>query len=747
MADGVAAILHACESWGGDARPLLYWDRSGAHHGPWGRVADDVAPTYVAEHGATASWQDWDHRAPLISVLVAMNNAGNFRSVTIPDLAGDDPWRSAYLACFGDLPVTVGLEPFEFELERIRPDATYDQLLDVTREPVSGSAADFLGRLRNRETLSPFELTYAGLTSSGRGTSHSWRDGLLHPNRRRLHPVVVVYSPDSVEDLCLIRTLRAARSRRGDGPFAVPNTVDFTSVISGWGASGAFNSASGRRCVLTSASVDTANLQQIARELGDHWTVEAFGELLDTPVRPHRASTDVVMFSGGSGLLLPWSEDDRRAFGSRVSGWGGLSSVVLVRPLGRRLAPSKSLSVDMWSGYRWIHGGCETSPANPAEPFTMRWPTNWTVLEAMMRDRDLSVRPSVPGRAAEVVLAQMEDIDELALLSSPDVIKLLYRLGERQGMTWFRSKFNAVIEQLRTAGDEMAERVGALEDYLSRLTASTEDAGRHTVTAAGMRLGASREETQHWIDWAEATNLLLRGVNVRCAACEGESWIPMRDIAPPVICPGCTAPIASAFPHDQVVFRYRASSPLLKLLDCDALGHLLLFRWLVSLFDHGMTDDYLVGGYPGVEFVDVDGTVLGEADVLLVFSDGSLGLAEYKRSARGLTADEVDKLDSLADRVGASWTMVATHDSAAACGAIWSECQQVLPQRPRFVLTGDQLFSHAVPAIGASPFAAPDLTTALQIEVASPMTIAVRLAEYRRPDIELRRAWEELETE
>lgn len=747
MADGVAAVLHACESWGGDARPLVYWDPLVDGHGPWALLADEVAPTVIARHGVDAEWNGRHRRAPLISVLVAMSGAGDLRPMTIPVLADDDPWRNAYLCCFGDLPATVGLEQWEFEVERIRPDATYEQLLEVTREPVEGSAGDLLTRLRNLERLSPLELTYAGLTSSGPSTSHSWRDGLLHPARRRTGPIVVVYNPDNVEDLCLTRTLRAAQSGHGDRHLAIPNTVDVPSVISGWATSGAFNTRSGRSCVLTSASVMTADLEAIAGEVGDICTVEGFGELLEAPVRPIRASSDVVMFSGGSGLVLPWSEDDRRAFQSRVSSRDALSSVVVVRPLGRRLPPSKSLNVDMWSGYRWIHGGCETSPSSPAEPFAIRWPTTWTVLEAMMRDRGLSVRPSVPGRAAEVVLAQMEDIDEIALLSSPDVVKLLYRLGERQGMTWFRSKFNEMIAHLRGAGDDLDERVGALEQYLGRLTASTDDAGRHTVTAAGMRLGASREQTRHWIEWAERSNLLLRGVNVRCSACESESWLPMRDIAPPVICPGCTAPISSGFPHDQVVFRYRASSALLKLLDNDALGHLLLFRWLVSLFGHGMRDDYLVGGYPGIEFVDADGRVLGEADVLLAFSDGTLALAEYKRSARGLTLNEVAKLDSLAELVGASWTVVATHDAAADCGAIWSECQQVLPQRPRFVLTGDQLFNYPLPAIGSSPFAQPDLASARTIEVSHPMTIAVRLAEYRRPDIELRETWEERPTE
>lgn len=217
----------------------------------------------------------------------------------------------------------------------------------------------------------------------------------------------------------------------------------------------------------------------------------------------------------------------------------------------------------------------------------------------------------------------------------------------------------------------------------------------------------------------------------------------MRDVVPPVVCPGCLDQVGSPFRHDQEVFHYRASDPLLRVLECDALGHLLLFRWLVELFDSPPHESFLVGGYPGVEFLDRAGQVVGEADVVLLFDDGTLALAEYKRSAVGLTSEEVEKLESLAALLGAGWTVVATHDAPENCGRLWSDCQQGPPARPRFALTGAQLFTVAFGVIGRSPFAPRDLSSAPgAVGAPRPVEFAKTLAQYRRPDVALHRAWE-----
>ena len=68
-------------------------------------------------------------------------------------------------------------------------------------------------------------------------------------------------------------------------------------------------------------------------------------------------------------------------------------------------------------------------------------------------------------------------------------------------------------------------------------------------------------------------------------------------------------------------------------------------------------------------------------------------LGECKRSGAGLRTGDIDKLEAIADRIGAAWTFYATPDWAAICPPIWQDLRRDLPDRRRFALTGEQLLS------------------------------------------------------
>jgi hypothetical protein len=130
----------------------------------------------------------------------------------------------------------------------------------------------------------------------------------------------------------------------------------------------------------------------------------------------------------------------------------------------------------------------------------------------------------------------------------------------------------------------------------------------------------------------------------------------------------------------------------------DALVHLLAMRWFTELwrpsFDRAST---LFGAYPGVEFFEQgEPDSIGEADVLLIQSDGELIPGECKRRGVGLKDADVEKLEHLANRLDSPWSFMATLDQASACPAIWTESRRELPEKPRFGLTAEHLFEPMV---------------------------------------------------
>jgi hypothetical protein len=186
-------------------------------------------------------------------------------------------------------------------------------------------------------------------------------------------------------------------------------------------------------------------------------------------------------------------------------------------------------------------------------------------------------------------------------------------------------------------------------------------------------------------------------------------------MAPPITCRGCGAAIERPFPADQLKFRYRASEPLLRLIDADAMSHILAFRWWCELFaDPFSKGSQLYGAYPGLDVKTRDGETVGEADVLLVLADGSLVPGECKRTSAGLTEAELAKLDRIASALDAPWTFVATLSPSRECNPIWKEVAETdRGSRPRLVLTGDQLFEpSAAPAIGEDVFGWRERTSA-----------------------------------
>lgn len=128
----------------------------------------------------------------------------------------------------------------------------------------------------------------------------------------------------------------------------------------------------------------------------------------------------------------------------------------------------------------------------------------------------------------------------------------------------------------------------------------------------------------------------------------------------------------------------------------------------MKLFDRAR----LVGAHPGVTVTDPadSGRTLGEADVLLLFADGSLVPVEVKRRLAGFNDRTVQLIDTLADALSAPWDALVVTEPARNIPAL-AAAERRLPDRPRIILTDDQLHAeHVIWTIGANPFGWDPLT-------------------------------------
>ena len=109
---------------------------------------------------------------------------------------------------------------------------------------------------------------------------------------------------------------------------------------------------------------------------------------------------------------------------------------------------------------------------------------------------------------------------------------------------------------------------------------------------------------------------------------------------------------------------------------------------------------------PGVTFTDPGdkGGTVGEADVLLLFADGSLVPVEVKRRLAGADDRTAQLMDTLADALAAPWDALVVTEPAREIPAL-AAVERRLPDRPRVILTDDQLHAeHVIWAMGGNPF-------------------------------------------
>lgn len=607
-----------------------------------------------------------------------------------------DSWWIAYAGTLGLLPDTP---PQGLVLRAgLVPDVEWSALVKMERETVAEpSARDLISRLRgvganNPRALSLFELGVRSapwsqdLVTSPTWVQRGWNRQFVGSN------IVVVYEPGSVADLCLLWTLRSAHGLYRGLPLAIPATADVSVELESWtDLDDRMHFAPrlrgvGRPWALVSASISTEELAEIAGRARGPWEVFAVGDLLQSPSRPCRTSVDMAHFTDGTATVAVWDPTDRELLRERPGSAFGLDLRGRITLSGKQLPPLRALRSGFFGAGGWVGGGYDFQVSDNSDTIAVGWPSSWTLLQAAAAEHGLRVRPSRPGQAAAALLGRIGSFEAVEPLKDDRILAQLDRLGERVGISWFRSRLRDIQSALAKESDDAAARSARIEAQLDEMVVPPVDDAQHELTASQLQSEFGISTARAWLAWAETSGLIVRGARVECDQCGTKAWRAAAGLAPPLACPGCGETIARPFPADTLTFRYRASRLLVEVQASDALPHVLCTAWWVALFRRG----WLTGVYPGVEFLDGD-KVLAEIDVVLLLQEGTLVLGECKRRPVGLLQRDLDRMDELAARVGAGWTFAATPGWAADAPEIWRSLRRDLPERRRFALCAEQL--------------------------------------------------------
>lgn len=642
-------------------------------------------------------------------VIAAHEQRDRWRPIEVCVLDADDEWKPIYAAVLGVLPEVPSADLSERNF--VREDLRFEDVLSVERVDVRGSLTDLADRARSRDVITPRQFANMFLSYGlSPDTSYLGHEQQVlpapHATRRAAGPnLIVAMTPGSVEDIALLWNLRAAHGDRRVLPIGVPAdqvTPEALQILQEPGRATMFGLGGGK-CHLTSCSVPLDRLREIAAVSK---TVRAvpYEDVLTFGPAPGRPRSHVSVWHEGRTRLDPLSDADRDVLREARSGVRSVALTLDVEVEGAPLPRDPTMrGTEIWGRFQAGAAQIAVSELRRQPTVEVAWPSSWTCLAAVAQTRGLDVRESAPGLAAATLVRALADPVHIRWLGHHGLVSLLYRMAERSGMAWWKRRWADTQRQLLNEGadastlDEAAAILGRDEPVIAPA-----GEGRAVPFQAFVTTLGSESAAGHWVSWAESRHLLVRGADVRCPACGASAWLPMAAVPPPVPCVGCGREILNPYGPRQLNFTYRIGEPVRRVLETDSLGHVFALRWLVDLFD----DRGLVGAHPGVEFVDPNtATVMGEADVLLLFADGSLVPVEVKRRSAGVDEKTQLSMDAVANVLGAPWDVLVVTEPARDSESI-KTAERRLPNRPRLLLTTDQLFDeHPRWTMGSDPFA------------------------------------------
>ncbi|MGR0218633.1 hypothetical protein [Agromyces sp. ZXT2-6] len=614
-------------------------------------------------------------------------------------LEPNDPWSGIYAACLGSLPEHV--DKRLIEQGNWLPDVTFEDFLTIRRTPASGSLDDLLSRTWPDEpVMSPRQVSMTSLAYGGTASSGIRSPRVVLPDdqfaKHDAGPnVLVVCSPNSIDDLALLWNLRGAHGDHYALPIGIPREQltlgALNRILYHHGA--ARHGSAVNLLYITSASMTPDQLRALLGGDGGHAAI--------------RSADEMIMFGQVSGWsrdeTLVWAEGHARyklldRSGHRdildernVSDMLGMHFDVMVEDA--PLPVADDFRADPINGA--FYGGVRTTwnTLRSAEKFSsLEWPSRLLIARAVAAVRGLELQESAPGVASRVMLEKLGGIGQIGMLCHAPLLELLESMAVREGFPWFKAK-------LRERGVEA--------DPSQAIATSTDELPTRSFNEFQRALGNTKA-ARYWLRWAEESSVILKGFEIHCPTCGAKQWIPVNSFAPPISCRGCGATIDPPFgDRTNIEFKYRIAEPLRRVYEADAMGHILAVRFFADVFSR-IGGSELIGLHPGMN-VQKQGekNVLGEADVLLLTRSGEFIPVEVKRTSSGLTDGELSKLETLSTALSAPWSALAITQYGVAADPAFVKLTAFNDDGSyrRLTISYDSLLqSHSFWGLGADPF-------------------------------------------
>jgi hypothetical protein len=710
MAHFRGVVERLCQVWGGANSPLIPTSSSGFIDSNYSRVLAGSAIDGISGLQRDAMYHSSDarvsfpkerdeYRTQLAMALFKFRKQKKYPPLSIPELDGSDPWRDIYAATLGLLPT----EPDKKILQQgnLIPELRFEDFLRIQRPKITGSLQDLLERLDADKSLTPRITTMIHLGSGG-----GWSTGIRTSDQPIPRPgfarsdagpnVVVVCSPNSVEDLSLLWNLRAAAGDHHILPIGLPlgefDSSDLDLLATHRGIS---RHGMGEHAVyVTSASLKISDLRStFEQSTNGSIGFASITELLHFGNPAGWMRDEVLVWTDGHASVVPLAPDShRKVFENRT-----LGRLVDFRvdvhvmsnpfPMGDDVR-SDAFGPTFFAGSANYGVGSRTSDA-----MQIWWPSRIVMARAVASCRGLELRESEPGRAGRVALTSLADLWELDFLAHAPLLEFLEEMAAHTGISFYKRR-----QQQRGQHIEPTEVIARTIDDLP-------EKSMHDFKRV---LGNNQDAAKSWLLWAERRGLVVKGFPLQCEKCGSKQWIPVAAFNPPIICRGCAASMDTPFGDRPTAdFKYRLSERMRRVYEHDAMGHLMAIRYFRSIFG-GSLGSELIGLHPGIEIRKHDSlNAAGEADVLMLLQGGELIPMEVKHSFNGMTDDEVDKLDRLSKLLGAPWSalVVSKYGKESTSEFIGREHRMVDGNPFRVILTYDLLLSkHPMWSLGGDPF-------------------------------------------
>jgi hypothetical protein len=454
---------------------------------------------------------------------------------------------------------------------------------------------------------------------------------------------------------------------------------------------------------VTSASISIDDLKARLGDTTNHpWaicephTVAQFG-----PAAAFFRSEVAVWNDGEATVPMPTSGDEMKLIRERLSNPIGIVHLDISVPSDPFPAP---LDARFSMGGRSIYAGALTRWASgqSIEQVTdIYWPSSLARLQAVASRRGLLAKESLPGRTARHALSSLNSVFDVGLLAHAPLLELLSEMAASRGYSYYKRKLSE-----RNIDVDDSERVARSVQGLKSVSFSRVKKALHNDT----------KSAENWLQWAELADVVVKGVETQCSECKARQWSALTSLRVPSTCDGCRHVSLQPFgARTHLDFSYRLSERFRALYEYDAIGHLLLIRYLAGVFGVGRSDA-VIGFHPGIEFLDRDTKqCVGEADVVMLTARGHVIPFEVKTSTNGLTVSELAKLAGLAKVLQAPWRGLAVCEYQDFADASLESFEQLneAGTRSQIALGLDRLLDpHPSWRLGSDPFSTKPLTEA-----------------------------------